>query len=136
MLSKKKNITSEEVKVVTLIGEDCVLEGDINAKQSVRIDGTVKGDVTVAESLIIGQKGIITGKVKAKNVFCSGRIHGNVTAEIKMETTETAQIIGDTETAILVVDANAILQGNCNMHAKLPAEERNVAKEEKDKKEA
>lgn len=122
MFGKKESITQEEVKVVTLIGEDCVFVGDLTAKRSVRIDGTVKGDVTVAESLVIGKSGKINGTVKAKNIFCSGQIVGNVIAEVKMETTETARIIGDTETSILVVDENAILQGHCNMHAKAPEE--------------
>ena len=47
----------QEVQITTIIGNGAVCNGDFNAEGSIRIDGTVQGNVTVSGTLIIGVTG-------------------------------------------------------------------------------
>lgn len=113
---EKKSVQSTDVKVVTVLGEGTLLEGNFTAKDSTRVDGQVNGDIICSGSLIVGERGRIYGNIQAKNVFCSGQVTGDITVESKIEVTETAKIIGNLDTVLLVVDEKAIIHGNCNMH--------------------
>lgn len=126
----KKQQTREiaELKVVTVVGEGTVIDGNFTAKESTRIDGVVHGDVNCGGSLILGVHGAVHGNVKAKNVFSSGHIYGDVISENKIEATETSKIIGNIDTSVLVVDENAVVHGKCNMHVILPKSEEGAVK--------
>jgi cytoskeletal protein CcmA (bactofilin family) len=116
--NKKAVVTydSEAEKVVTLIGTGAVCDGPFSAKDSTRIDGTINGAVRIDGSLIVGQTGKITGNVKAQNVFLAGEIAGNIDAGAgKVEVSDTGKIIGDITTRSIVIDENAVFQGNCTM---------------------
>lgn len=107
---------SEAEKVVTLIGEGAICDGQFSAKDSTRIDGTINGGVVINGTLILGQSGKILGNVKAQNVFAAGEINGNIDAGAgKVEISDTGKIIGDITTKSIVIDENALFQGSCNM---------------------
>ena len=114
-----KTVTSyeaEAAKVVTLIGKGAVCHGDFTAPDSARIDGEIKGDVTINGALIIGASGKVNGEVRAINVFIAGEVHGNVDAsDGKLELSDTGTLIGNVRTRSIVIDENAHFQGNCTM---------------------
>lgn len=116
MLSKK-NVTLENsnMKVNTIIGQGAVFTGDITVKDTVRIDGEIKGNVKTDAILILGSSGRIEGDVEGDVIFAGGDIKGNITAKNKVEASSTAKILGDITTKLLVIDENAVFQGNCNM---------------------
>lgn len=109
-----------EVKISTLIGKGCELEGDFSAKGSVRIDGKVDGNVTVTGSLLIGAGGCINGNISAATVLIGGEVVGNVNAPEKAELTATAKVLGDITTKVIVIDENAIFQGKVDMNQAVP----------------
>ena len=59
-------------QVGTIIGLGAVLDGPLTTKDSTRIDGTVRGNVTINGALIVGQEGKITGTVSAMNAYIAG----------------------------------------------------------------
>ncbi|MBP7349225.1 MAG: polymer-forming cytoskeletal protein [Butyrivibrio sp.] len=120
MFNNKKVVTydSEAEKVVTLIGSGAVCDGPFSSKDSTRVDGTINGAVRIDGSLIIGQTGKITGNIKAQNVFLAGEVTGNIDAGAgKVEISDTGKIVGDITTRSIVIDENAVFQGNCTMTA-------------------
>ena len=139
MFNNKKVVTydSEAEKVVTLIGSGAVCDGPFSSKDSTRVDGTINGAVRIDGSLIIGQTGKITGNIKAQNVFLAGEVTGNIDAGAgKVEISDTGKIVGDITTRSIVIDENAVFQGNCSMTADkasaLFAKERAVTPKESD----
>ncbi len=106
----------QEVQITTIIGSGAECNGDFSSEGSIRIDGTVQGNVTVAGTLIVGVAGYINGDVNASVVIVGGEINGNVNAPEKTELTSTARMIGDIVTNTIVIDERAIFQGNCNMN--------------------
>ncbi len=106
----------QDVQITTIIGNGAECNGDFNAEGSIRVDGTIQGNVTVSGTLIVGVAGYINGDVNANVVIVGGEINGNVDAPEKMELTSTARMIGDIVTSTIVIDEKAIFQGNCNMN--------------------
>lgn len=106
----------KEVQITTIIGKGAECNGDFNADCSVRIDGTIQGNLTVAGMAIIGAFGYINGNVNAQTVIIGGEVTGNVNAPVRVELTTTARVIGDITTGSIVIDEKAIFQGRCDMN--------------------
>ncbi|WP_051201125.1 MULTISPECIES: bactofilin family protein [unclassified Butyrivibrio] len=104
--------------ITSFIAAGAILDGPFSAKESTRVDGTINGNVSVNGSLIVGQEGKINGAVSATNLFLAGEINGNVTASTgKVEISDTGKLIGDLSAKTLVIDENAVFQGQCQMTA-------------------
>lgn len=115
MLGKK---TTEQVnaKISSIIGMDMVVEGKIMATDAIRIEGTVKGDVCSEGTLIISATGKVVGNVKGSNVMVAGTIEGDLCSGGRTEVAETGKIIGNVSTKSLIIDENAVFQGQCMMN--------------------
>lgn len=107
--SKKTN------KVDTVIGKNTKLEGKIEAKGTIRLDGELVGDLIIEGSAIIGKNGKIKGNVVCSNIFVSGTIEGNVDCKEQLRLTNTGQISGDIKVKTFIVDENAVFEGKCQM---------------------
>ncbi|MCI9337527.1 MAG: polymer-forming cytoskeletal protein [Lachnospiraceae bacterium] len=105
-----------ETQISTIIGMNAECAGDFMAEGAIRIDGTVNGNVTVSDTVIVGASGCINGDIDAKKVIIGGEVYGNLNVPEKVELTSTARVIGDITTNGLVIDEQAIFQGRCNMN--------------------
>lgn len=119
MFGNKKDSAEDNAlleQVGTIIGPGAVIEGPLTTKDSTRIDGTIKGNVTISGALIIGQDGKITGTVSALNVYVAGEVTGNITApQGKIEISDTGKVYGDISCKGIIIDENAVFQGKCEM---------------------
>jgi len=106
----------DEIKIVTIIGNGSECNGEFSSEGSVRIDGVINGDVNVANTLILGATGNVNGNVTARTVIIGGEVVGNINAPDKTELTETARVLGDIRTNIIVIDEKAVFQGKCDMN--------------------
>ncbi len=103
-------------QVGTIIGPGAILDGPLTTNDSTRIDGTVKGNVTISGALIVGQEGKILGNVSAVNAYVAGEITGNVSVpQGKIEISDTGKVIGDVTCKGIIIDENAVFQGQCDM---------------------
>lgn len=112
----KKQTEYVNAKVNSIIGTDMVLDGNITAKESIRIEGAVKGDVSSEGTLIISPTGKITGNIKGSNIMVGGTIEGDMTSEGRIEVAASGRVIGNIRTKSLVIDENAVFQGQCTMN--------------------
>ena len=106
----------KETQITTIIGMGAECNGDFTAGGAIRIDGTVNGNVTVTDTVILGASGCINGDVNAQKVVIGGEVYGNLNVPEKVELTSTARVIGDITTGGLVIDEKAIFQGRCDMN--------------------
>lgn len=102
-------------KVNTLIGKDTVFTGTLQVAGTLRVDGVLKGEVTVTDTIAIGPTGEVDANVKTKNAVVSGAVKGNIYATERIELQAKADITGDLTTKSLVIEQGAIFHGNCNM---------------------
>jgi cytoskeletal protein CcmA (bactofilin family) len=103
---------------LNFIGEGTVLEGKIETKGSLRIDGKVKGAIRTADTLTIGMSGRVEGEIFARNAVVGGRIEGNISVEDKLVLEAKSVLIGNLKAKKLVIDEGAVFQGKSDMDAK------------------
>lgn len=115
MLSRKSGNDAQLSKINTILGKDAVLEGNFHAKGTTRIDGTIQGDVVVEDMLVLGASGKIIGNVQASVIMVGGNVQGDLSAREKIEISATGRVTGNIRTKKLIIDENAVFQGNCNM---------------------
>jgi cytoskeletal protein CcmA (bactofilin family) len=102
-------------KVNTIIGKDTTFSGNLEVSGTLRVDGVLKGEVNVSDTIAIGPTGQIDANVKTKNAVVSGSVKGNIHATEKVELQAKANITGDLVTKSLVIEQGAVFHGNCNM---------------------
>lgn len=102
-------------RVNSVIGNGTVFEGTIRTKETVRIEGFVKGNIFSEGTLIIGNGGNVDGKIEAVNILIGGEVHGELYASEKIEANASGRIFGNLHTKSLIVDEKALFQGTCEM---------------------
>ncbi len=116
MLGKK---TTEQInaKISSIIGSDMTLEGNIYAKEAVRVEGKITGDVESDGALIISAGGSVKGNLKGSSIIIGGSLEGDLCSGGRTEVASTGKVIGNIRTKSLIVDENAVFQGQCIMNA-------------------
>ena len=101
MLGRK---TTEQVnaKISSIIGVDMVIEGNVTAKEAIRVEGTLKGDVSSEGTLVISSTGKVVGNVKGSNIMVAGTIEGDLYSGGRTEVAATGKIIGNISTKSLI----------------------------------
>jgi cytoskeletal protein CcmA (bactofilin family) len=113
--SKKKMETGNTGMINTIIGEKSKIEGVLAASDPARIDGLLQGKILSESSVIVGEHGVVKGDIKAVEILVAGTVYGNLTAEQRIELTETGRVLGDMITKTLVIDEGASFKGSCTM---------------------
>ncbi|MBI2258469.1 MAG: polymer-forming cytoskeletal protein [Flavobacteriia bacterium] len=109
---KERNLDSQQI--ATIIADGCQIDGQIQSNSSIKIDGIVKGDVTIQSGIIIGLSGKVTGDVKAKEAVIYGTLNGNIYVE-KLEIRSSGKINGDIQTTQMEMEFGAVYNGRVNM---------------------
>ena len=104
--------------LTAFIDQGSEFEGKLAFKDTVRIDGRFRGEITSENTLIIGESGEIEATIHSKTVVISGTVMGNVHASQKVVLHKTARVDGDLETASLVVEEGAFVTGQIRMKAR------------------
>jgi cytoskeletal protein CcmA (bactofilin family) len=92
-------------------------EGKLSFKDTVRIDGRFVGEISSENTLIVGESGEIEAKIRSQVVEVSGAVTGDVIASRKLILHKTARLEGNVETAALVIEEGASLNGRLTMAA-------------------
>lgn len=93
------------------------IEGNIKSDGDFRIDGAIKGEIEIAGKLVIGEKGLVDGRVKCGSANISGKLKGNLTVDELLTLEPTARVEGEVSTAKLSIATGAEFSGSCNMGA-------------------
>jgi cytoskeletal protein CcmA (bactofilin family) len=79
MFQKVNKSSAIDSASINLIGNGTSITGDIKSNGDVRIDGTLKGNISISGKLVVGASGNIEGNVICQNADISGEIHGKIT---------------------------------------------------------
>ena len=121
-MGKKKSKASEETAtILTLLGRDTVIEGNLLFKETIRVDGRIKGKLTSAEgTVIIGEHAVLDADIQVGVAIIRGRVNGRVEASQRIEVHAPAQIIGDIVAPSVAIDSGVVFNGNCIMPQSSP----------------
>lgn len=92
--SKSQSMISKEMKII----------GSIESSGSLRIDGTLEGELNCNGNAEIGKEAKIKGNVTAKSVAIDGTVNGNIVAMDKIEMKASAKVSGDIKSKRLSVE--------------------------------
>jgi len=130
---KEGNESTESRELNTIIGKGSFIEGTIDIKNSIRIDGRIKGDVSSTGTVTVGGDGEVEGTIKAANAIVGGRVRGKMIVKQKIILEKHSVLIGDLQTQKLSINEGAIFDGNCIMEDK-EAPAKKIVKAQDDKK--
>ena len=111
-MKTKMNGDSEEI---TIISYGVKVEGKVSSNGSIRLDGTIQGDIICQGNVTIGESGEVFGKVNGQSITIGGKVEGMINAKEKLMLESKADLKGDIFTKILVVEAGARFDGKSNM---------------------
>ena len=95
----------------TSIDATSEFKGTLRCKETLRIDGRVKGEVVCDKSVLIGEGGTVHANIIADSVEVSGEVKGDITARCKITLDRTARVTGDLSTPGIVIEEGAKLEG-------------------------
>ena len=117
MFQKLNKSTSNDSASINLIGNGTTISGDINSNGDLRIDGTLKGNISISGKLVVGQSGNIEGNIICQNADVSGEIQGKVNVSELLTLKASAKLLGDIVTGKISIEPSATFTGTCNMGA-------------------
>ncbi|MBL7986047.1 MAG: polymer-forming cytoskeletal protein [Flavobacteriales bacterium] len=100
---------------INSIMEGTSIEGEIKSDSNIRIDGRVKGTITVRGRLIVGASGVVEGEVTCQSSDIEGTVNGRISCQDLLSLKATAKLTGDINTKKLAIEPGAIFTGNCSM---------------------
>jgi cytoskeletal protein CcmA (bactofilin family) len=98
-----------------LINETTRIQGNIEASESLRIDGKVEGDIHCSARLIIGKNAEIQGNIVCQHFELLGKVTGKVLANESCTLRSSTQLLGNLSTTLLSIESGAQFQGKCSM---------------------
>jgi cytoskeletal protein CcmA (bactofilin family) len=86
-------------RFMTLIDASATVDGRLEFRESVRIDGQVVGSVRLAAgsaaTVAVAEGAVVRGDIDGHRVLVAGQVHGNIRASERVELFGTAQVCGD-----------------------------------------
>jgi len=107
----------ETSRIVAVLGKSVVVKGQIFSQEDLTIDGEVAGTVQAeGHRLTIGPNGKLQADgVKAREVVVMGKMNGSVEATEKVYIRKDAQLVGDVQTAGIVIEDGAYFKGGIDI---------------------
>ena len=102
----------------TVIGSSIVIDGEISGDEDLVIQGTVKGRISLKESLYVEGSGVIEADIETANVEVSGQVTGNIAASDKVELKADCKVVGDIRAPRILIADGAVFKGNVDMDVK------------------
>src|SRR4029453_3665132 len=93
--SKPEGSATNRDAIENIVGQSCVIRGDLTADGAFRIDGTIEGSVESQGGVVVGESGVVRGSVRGTDVVIAGAVQGDVTCSGHLEILAKGKIEGD-----------------------------------------
>lgn len=116
-ISLASNLGRQEAAedVSAFVGKGVEFKGTISYNGTVRIDGTLDGEIHTEGVLLVGEEAVITAKVTAGTIVCKGKITGDVIAKEKIKLRAPAIVNGGIKTPMLSIEEGVLFNGTLEM---------------------
>lgn len=100
------------------VGKGVSFKGVISYHGTVRIDGTLDGEIHTEGTLLVGEEAVLNAKVTAGTIVCKGQITGDIVAREKITLRAPAVINAGVETPMMSMEDGVLFNGTIEMSAK------------------
>jgi cytoskeletal protein CcmA (bactofilin family) len=115
--SERKEQAVADNAEVTIVGATAKLEGNVVSAGSLRIDGTVKGQINADGDVTLSPQSQVDADIRAQNVSVAGRFKGNIIVKGKAHLARGGRIDGNITSKTLVVEEGGVFHGQSIMDA-------------------
>jgi cytoskeletal protein CcmA (bactofilin family) len=115
MFGKEKEDKKKVGEVAGFIGKGMAIEGKMSFEETVRVDGSFKGEISATGTIVVGDGGFIEGEIKAGSAIITGTVKGNLDAAVRVELRSPAKFLGEIKTPTLIIDEGVVFEGTCVM---------------------
>lgn len=110
---KKRESTDH---ISTLLGVGTTIEGTLAFKDTIRLDGTVKGKIVSEKgTLIIGERAMVEAEIQVGTAIIKGVVTGQIQAAERIDVHAPAKITGDMKAPIIAIETGVVFNGKCSM---------------------
>lgn len=110
---KFKGLAAEDLN--GFLDEGTELSGELRFRDTLRVDGRVKGKVVSDNTLIVGETGQVDAEIDCGVVSIRGRVTGTVRGRQRIELLSGCRVQATLVSPKLVVEDGAFFQGDCRM---------------------
>jgi cytoskeletal protein CcmA (bactofilin family) len=111
----RKPVTTSPTGAINALVKGTVIDGTIRCDNDLRVDGTIKGNLSCQSKVIIGPTGIVEGEIRCQNAVIEGRFKGKLFVTELLNVRESAEVDGEIKTNKLVVQSGAKFNVACKM---------------------
>jgi cytoskeletal protein CcmA (bactofilin family) len=118
MFNKEKNSAFSEKgfsNSATLISSGTIFKGDVTSNNDLRIDGTIRGNVSSSSKIVVGPSGCVEGNIEGANADITGKVVGNISVKELLQLREESKVDGNIIATKLQIDPTATFNGKCQM---------------------
>jgi cytoskeletal protein CcmA (bactofilin family) len=108
-------LPAQELALTCVIAKGTVIEGKVITSENMRIDGTIRGEVTCDKRLVMDAGGFIKGSISAATAAIRGRIEGKVIIQETLHLLDSSHIKGEIKARQLKVEEGAKYEGQLNV---------------------
>lgn len=104
---------------LTFLARGFEFQGTLTFEGTVRIDGSVAGEIHARGTVILGEHAVIEGDVSAGTIVSGGTIMGNVRATRNVHLLQTAVLRGTVVAPLVRIDEGASVHGTCEADGRI-----------------
>lgn len=97
------------------IGRGVAVKGTLRCGGTIRVDGSVEGEIHAGGALLVGEGAVITARIHAALVVSRGTIRGDITAREQVVLHATARLLGSVEAPVFAIEEGAVFTGRLVM---------------------
>ena len=118
MLGRKTRNEAAPDEILGFLGEGTLLDGDLNVRGVLRVDGEIRGKIESSSALIVGPHGVIESQELRVATLCvAGVVRGTLHVRERLEIQPGGRVIGHVvlETKGLVIAPGGQFEGTVEM---------------------
>ncbi len=106
--------------ITTFLGHDAVIDGNIEFKGVIRVDGAITGKIQSDDgTIIVGEKAVIHGDITVGSAIITGEVNGDIDASSRVEIYSPGRVMGDIQAAVISIDPGGFFNGKCVMTSRI-----------------
>ena len=106
---------TEEEDVESTIGEHTSVDGTFKSETSIRIRGSVQGEIESKRSVLVEAQANVNAKVTGATVTVAGQVNGQIFCSGRVEIRPSGRVIGEINAGTLIMQEGAFFEGNLKM---------------------
>jgi cytoskeletal protein CcmA (bactofilin family) len=110
-LSRPSSLNHDE----SVIGEGASIEGTVRSDRSIRVVGSVQGEIESQQRVVVEEAARVQARITAEHVTVLGEVNGSIECSGRVEIASSARVIGEVTAGTLVIQEGAFFEGALKM---------------------